>query len=204
MMWVFLFLPILAFGFFDRPVDYFGTKKEDKALEEKAKEKIEEREEDEYKRLWEEAQRWFPETTNPLERAFYERPNDPKIIEMLDRFYLERQERAALLASRILERQETRELAIRRKLSEYQVIYFYRPDCPYCRASEQYTPIFAYAKQFLRVDLSLPENARYVMQYRIRGVPTFIFMKDRKEVARWEGLWIYPSERAIKFLMELP
>jgi hypothetical protein len=59
-------------------------------------------------------------------------------------------------------------------------------------------------KQFLKVNILLPENTRYVRDFGIQAVPTLIFMKDGKEVRRWVGMWVYPSQDAIKFLEGLP
>ncbi len=185
---------------FREGVDYFGTGKR----EEKRQEKKEDREKY-YEELYRQAQEWFPETTNPLERAFYKNPDDPKLIELLDRFYTERQERANLLASKLMVLQAQKEARLTEKLKDYTVIYFYSPQCPYCRASEQYLGVFdGRVKQFLRVNTLLPENARFVRDFSIQAVPTLIFMKDGKEVRRWVGLWVYPSQATIKFLEGLP
>jgi hypothetical protein len=195
---------------FREGVDYFGTgrkveKREEKRKEGKKEEVKKEDRERYYEELYRQAQEWFPETTNPLERAFYKNPNDPKLIELLDRFYTERQERANLLASKLTALQTQKEERLTRKLKDYTVIYFYSPQCPYCRASEQYLGVFdGRVKQFLRVNILLPENARFVRDFGIQAVPTLIFMRDRREVRRWVGLWVYPSQSAINFLEGLP
>jgi thiol-disulfide isomerase/thioredoxin len=190
-------------------VDYFGTgKKEEKKEEKKEGKKEEVKKEDKekyYEELYKQAQEWFPETTNPLERAFYKNPNDPKLIELLDRFYTERTERANLLASKLMTLQAQKEEKLMEKLKDYVVIYFYSPHCPYCRASEQYLGVFdGKVKQFLRVNTLLPENAKFVRDFGIQATPTLIFMKDGKLVRRWVGLWVYPSQEAINFLEGLP
>jgi thiol-disulfide isomerase/thioredoxin len=199
---------------FNRGVDYFGTGKREEKKEEKKVEKREEAKKDEvkkedkekyYEELYRKAQEWFPETTNPLERAFYKNPDDPKLIELLDRFYTERTERANLLASRLMAVQSQREARLMEKLKGYTVIYFYSPQCPYCRASEQYLGVFdGRVKQFLRVNTLLPENARFVKDFGIQATPTLIFMRDGKVVRRWVGLWVYPSQDTINFLEGLP
>jgi thiol-disulfide isomerase/thioredoxin len=190
-------------------VDYFGTgKKEEKKEEKKEGKKEEVKKEDKekyYEELYKQAQEWFPETTNPLERAFYKNPNDPKLIELLDKFYTERTERANLLSSTLMTLQARREEKLVEKLKDYTVIYFYSPQCPYCRASEQYLGVFdGRVRQFLRVNTLLPENAKYVRDFGVQATPTLIFMKDGKLVRRWVGLWVYPSQSAINFLEGLP
>ncbi len=206
---------VLLFGFasvqaywFGSGVDYFGTGKREEKRQEKKEEKKEVKKEDRekyYEELYKKSQEWFPETTNPLERAFYKNPDDPKLIELLDRFYTERQERANLLASQLMTLQAQREARLTEKLKDYTVIYFYSPQCPYCRASEQYLGVFdGRVKQFLRVNTMLSENARFVRDFGIQSVPTLIFMKDGKEVRRWVGLWVYPSQSTINFLEGLP
>jgi thiol-disulfide isomerase/thioredoxin len=194
---------------FREGVDYFSTGKREEKREEKKEEKKEEvKKEDKekyYEELYRQAQEWFPETTNPLERAFYKNPDDPKLIELLNRFYTERQERANLLASKLMALQTQKEEKLTKKLKDYTVIYFYSPQCPYCRASEQYLGVFeGRVKQFLRVNTLLPENARFVRDFGIQATPTLIFMKDGKEVRRWVGLWVYPSQATINFLEGLP
>jgi thiol-disulfide isomerase/thioredoxin len=196
---------------FNRGVDYFGTGKreeKEKKEEKKVEKKEEVKKEDKgkyYEELYKQAQEWFPETTNPLERAFYKNPDDPKLIELLDRFYTERTERANLLASRLMAVQSQREARLMEKLKDYTVIYFYSPQCPYCRASEQYLGVFeGRVKQFLRVNTMLTENARFVRDFGIQATPTLIFMKNGKEVRRWVGLWVYPSQATINFLEGLP
>jgi thiol-disulfide isomerase/thioredoxin len=194
---------------FNRGVDYFDAgKREGKKEERKEVKKEETKKEDKekyYEELYRQAQEWFPETTNPLERAFYKNPNDPKLVELLHRFYTERQERANLLASNLIALQTQRETKLVEKLKDYTVIYFYSPQCPYCRASEQYLAFLeGGVKQFLKVNILLPENARYVRDFGIQAVPTLIFMKDGREVRRWVGLWVYPSRDAINFLEGLP
>ncbi len=73
------------------------------------------------------------------------------------------------------------------------LVEFYRPDCPVCRKMEPIVErIFARCdgdKITLRkVDLTRPENRRYITTYRIIGVPTFIlFDTARTEVARLIG-----------------
>jgi thiol-disulfide isomerase/thioredoxin len=200
--------------FFREGVDYFGTGKREEKKEEKKVEKKEEVKKEEvkkedkekyYEELYRKAQEWFPETTNPLERAFYKNPDDPKLLELLDRFYTERQERANLLASRLMALQAQKEARLTEKLKDYTVIYFYSPQCQYCRTSEQYLGVFdGRVKQFLSVNTTLPENARFVRDFGIQAVPTLIFMKDGREVRRWVGLWVYPSQAAINFLEGLP
>jgi thioredoxin-like negative regulator of GroEL len=189
---------------FREGVDYFGTGKREEKRKEKKEEKKEVKKEDRekyYEELYRQAQEWFPETTNPLERAFYKNPDDPKLVELLDRFYTERQERASLLASRLMVLQAQREARLTEKLKDYTVIYFYSPQCPYCRATEQYLGVFdGRVKQFLRVNTLLPENARFVRDFGVQAVPTLIFMKNGREVRRWVGLWVYPSRETIKFL----
>jgi thioredoxin-like negative regulator of GroEL len=59
-------------------------------------------------------------------------------------------------------------------------------------------------KQFLRINTLLPENARFVRDFGIQATPTLIFMKDGKEVRRWVGLWVHPSQSTINFLEGLP
>jgi len=193
---------------FREGVDYFGTGKREEKRQEKKEEKKEVKKEDRekyYEELYRQAQEWFPETTNPLERAFYKNPDDPKLVELLDRFYTERTERANLLASRLMALQTQKEARLLEKLKDYTVIYFYSPQCPYCRATEQYLGVFdGKVKQFLRVNTLLPENARFVRDFGIQAVPTLIFMKDGRVVRRWVGLWVYPSQEAIKFLEGLP
>jgi thiol-disulfide isomerase/thioredoxin len=189
-------------------VDYFGTGKREEKKEEKEGKKEEVKKEDKgkyYEELYKQAQEWFPETTNPLERAFYKNPDDPKLIELLDRFYTERTERAHLLSSTLMTLRAQREEKLMEKLKDYVVIYFYSPRCPYCRASEQYLGVFdGRVRQFLRVNILLPENAKYVRDFGIQATPTLIFMKDGKVVRRWVGLWVYPSQSAINFLEGLP
>ncbi len=193
---------------FGSGVDYFGTGKKEEKRQEKKEEKKEVKKEDRekyYEELYKKSQEWFPETTNPLERAFYKNPDDPKLIELLDRFYTERQERANLLASQLMTLQAQREARLMEKLKDYTVIYFYSPQCPYCRASEQYLGVFdGRVKQFLRVNTMLSENARFVRDFGVQSVPTLIFMKDGREVRRWVGLWVYPSQATINFLEGLP
>ena len=194
---------------FDSGVDYFGTREKGEKREEEKEKKREEVKRDArvkyYEELYRKSQEWFPETTNPLERAFYKNPDDPKLLELLDRFYTERQERANLLASKLIALQSQKETKLMEKLKDYVVIYFYSPQCPYCRASEQYLGVFdGKVKQFLRVNTLLPENARFVRDFGIQATPTLIFMKDGKEVRKWVGLWAYPSQSAINFLEGLP
>ncbi len=206
---------VLLFGFasvqaywFGSGVDYFGTGKREEKRQEKKEEKKEVKKEDRekyYEELYKKSQEWFPETTNPLERAFYKNPDDPKLVELLDRFYTERQERANLLASQLMTLQAQREARLTEKLKDYTVVYFYSPQCPYCRASEQYLGVFdGRVKQFLRVNALLSENARFVRDFGVQSVPTLIFMKDGREVRRWVGLWVYPSQATINFLEGLP
>jgi thioredoxin-like negative regulator of GroEL len=203
-----LFFSSVQAYWFREGVDYFGTGKREEKRQEKKEEKKEAKKEDKekyYEELYRQAQEWFPETTNPLERAFYKNPDDPKLVELLDRFYTERQERANLLASRLMVLQAQREAKLLEKLKDYTVIYFYSPQCPYCRATEQYLGVFeGRVKQFLRVNTLLPENARFVRDFGIQAVPTLIFMKDGRVVRRWVGLWVYPSQETIKFLEGLP
>jgi thiol-disulfide isomerase/thioredoxin len=196
---------------FNSGVDYFGTgkkveKKEEK--EEKEEKKNEVKREDRekyYEELYKKTQEWFPETTNPLEKAFYKNPDDPKLVELLHRFYTERQERANLLASKLIALQSQEEAKLLGKLKGYVVIYFYSPQCPYCRASEPYlASLEGSVKQFLKVNTLLPENAGYVRDFGVQATPTLIFMKDGKVVKRWTGMWVYPSQGAINFLRELP
>jgi thiol-disulfide isomerase/thioredoxin len=193
---------------FKNGVDYFGTGKREEKKEEKKEQKEEAKKEDRekyYEELYRQAQEWFPETTNPLEKAFYKNPNDPKLVELLQRFYTERQERANLLASNLIALQTQREAKLVEKLKDYVVIYFYSPQCPYCRASEQYlASLEGRVKQFLKVNILLPENVKFVRDFGIQALPTLIFMKDGKEVRRWVGMWVYPSQDAINFLEGLP
>jgi len=190
-------------------VDYFGTGKREEKKEEKREMKKEEKKKEDrekyYEGLYRQAQEWFPETTNPLERAFYKNPDDPKLLELLDRFYTERTERANLLASKLMALQTQKEEKLTKKLKDYTVIYFYSPQCPYCRASEQYLGVFeGNVKQFLRVNTTLRENTRFVRDFVVQSIPTLIFMKDGREVRRWVGLWVYPSQATINFLEGLP
>ncbi len=195
-----VFLPFVVFGYYlQGEVDYFKRK------EEKKVEKKEERKEDYYEQLYKQAQEWFPETTNPLERAFYKNPDDPKLLELLSRFYEERQERANLLASKLIALQTQKEEEIVKVLKDYVVLYFYSPNCPYCRASEPYLSFLsANVKSFLKINILLPENMQYLKEYSIRVTPTLVFIKGGKEVRRWEGLWVYPSQGTISFLRSLP
>jgi len=190
-------------------VDYFGTGKREEKKEERREMKKEEKKKEDrekyYEELYRQAQEWFPETTNPLERAFYKNPDDPKLLELLDRFYTERTERANLLASKLMALQNQKEAKLLEKLKDYTVIYFYSPQCPYCRASEQYLGVFeGNVKQFLRVNTTLRENTRFVRDFGVQSIPTLIFMKDGREVRRWVGLWVYPSQATINFLEGLP
>jgi len=196
---------------FNSGVDYFGTgkkveKKEEK--EEKEEKKNEVKREDKekyYEELYKKTQEWFPETTNPLERAFYKNPDDPKLVELLHRFYTERQERANLLASKLIALQSQEEAKLVEKLRGYVVIYFYSPQCSYCRASEPYlASLEGSVKQFLKVNTLLPENAGYVKDFGVQATPTLVFMKDGKMVRKWVGMWVYPSQETINFLRELP
>jgi thiol-disulfide isomerase/thioredoxin len=188
---------------FNEGVDYFSTGKREEKKEQKEEKK--EDKEKYYEELYRQAQNWFPETTNPLERAFYKNPDDPKLLELLDKFYTERTERANLLASKLMALQTQKEAKLTEKLKDYTVIYFYSPQCPYCRASEQYLGVFdGRVKQFLRVNILLPENAKFVRDFGIQATPTLIFMKDGKVVRKWVGLWVYPSQAAIRFLEGLP
>lgn len=193
---------------FNSGVDYFGTGKKVEKKEEQEEKKNEVKEEDRkkyYEELYKKAQEWFPETTNPLEKAFYKNPDDPKLVELLHRFYTERQERANLLASKLIALQSQEEARFLGKLKGYAVIYFYSPQCPYCRASEPYLAFLeSNAKQFMRVNILLPENAGYVKDFGVQATPTLVFMKDGKMVRKWVGMWLYPSQEAINFLRELP
>jgi thiol-disulfide isomerase/thioredoxin len=194
---------------FGSGVDYFGTGKREEKREEKKEEKKEEvKKEDKekyYEELYRKAQEWFPETTNPLERAFYKNPDDPKLIELLHKFYTERQERANQLASKLIALQSQEDAKLLEKLRNYVVVYFYSPQCPYCRASEQYlASLEGRAKQLLKVNILLPENAGYVKDFGVQATPTLVFMKDGKVVKKWVGVWVYPSQGTTTFLRELP
>lgn len=191
----------LSLGVLQGGVDYFRNSNE--KTEKKEQEKEDKRKY--YEELYKAAQEWFPETTNPLEKAFYKNPDDPVLVELLNRFYTERQERANLLASRLVALQTQEEEKIAQVLRNYTVLYFYSPNCPYCRASEPYLGFLqSNAKQFLRINTTLPENSAYLRDFNVKVVPTLVFMKDNKVVQRWEGLWIYPSEKTKTFLRSLP
>lgn len=197
-----LFTLRFAFAVLQGEVDYFNINSNEKKAQEtqKAQDKTEY-----YKKLYEEADSWFPETTNPLERAFYKNPSDPMIVKLLEQFYEKRQERANLLAATLIALQTQKEEALRKKLSDYTVIYFYSPTCPYCRASETgLNALSSLVNQVLRVDVTAFQNQSYVRDFGIRVTPTLVFVKKGKEVSRWEGLWIYPSQKAENFLRELP
>jgi thioredoxin-like negative regulator of GroEL len=190
---------------FREGVDYFGTGKREEKKEEKKEEVNKENREKYYEELYKQAQEWFPETANPLERAFLKNPDDPKLLELLDKFYTERTARANVAASKLMVLQAEREARLKEKLKDYTVIYFYSPQCVYCRVSEQYLPFLeGRVKQFLKVNTLLPENATYVRDFGIQATPTLIFMKDGKVVRKWVGLWVYPSQETIKFLEGLP
>ncbi|MEM3426835.1 MAG: thioredoxin family protein [Nitrososphaerales archaeon] len=198
---VVLFL-LLSFGTgtaLQGEVDYFKR-------EEKAKQKEEEKSKKEYyEKLYREAQDWFPETTNPLEKAFYKNPDDPVIVELLNRFYTERQERANLLASKLILLQSQQEEKLAEVLKNYTVLYFYSPQCPYCRASEPYLSFLeSNAKKFLKINILMPENSVYLKDFGIRATPTLVFVRDGREVRRWEGMWVYPSQATSAFLRSLP
>jgi thiol-disulfide isomerase/thioredoxin len=195
---------------FDNGVDYFGTgkkieKKEEKKEEKKKEEVKQEDREKYYEELYKKSQEWFPETTSPLERAFYKNPEDPKLAELIHKLYTERQERANLLASKLIVLQTQEEEKLTEKLKDYVVLYFYSPRCPYCRASESYlVSLQGRVKQFMKVNTLLPENAVYIKDFGVEATPTLVFIKDGKVVNKWVGMWVYPSQETINFLRGLP
>jgi len=73
------------------------------------------------------------------------------------------------------------------------LVEFYSAECPVCKRMEPIVQrIFERCDgdkvTLRRIDISHPENRRYITQYRILGVPTFVlFAPDRTEVARLIG-----------------
>jgi thioredoxin 1 len=66
-------------------------------------------------------------------------------------------------------------------------VYYYSPECSYCKAT---TPYLVPLAEDMNVDmkkLNLLEFSRDVPQFGIQSTPTIIHYEDGKEVARLEG-----------------
>ncbi|ONG73326.1 thiol reductase thioredoxin [Bacillus cereus] len=76
-------------------------------------------------------------------------------------------------------------------------IYFYKPDCPYCKKANN--DIFKAAKdanvELYQIDLSKKENKRLWQDYNIGGTPTIIHFNKGEEFERIEGAVQYKAFR---------
>jgi len=161
-------------------VDYWGTEKSVKD-EKKLKE---------LERVYRESLKWFPENVSPIEKYFYEHPNDKEVWKYLYRYYEQRTERANKLAGAVLYMQSLEELKLKEVLDKVEVIYFYSPNCPYCRATEPLISFLSEKTRVYRVDITNPKNVRYVYEFSVMGTPTIVFVKKGtlEEVGRWVGI----------------
>ncbi len=179
-------------GKVENGVDYWNT----------GKSKVENR--DEFYKVLKEQENWFPQNTSPLERYFYKHPEDRRVWKELYRFYSERTDRANKLQSVILYEQAKEELKLLQILKNYEVLYFYSPHCPYCRATEPLIGTLSELTRVYRINVELPENRRYLERYQVLGVPTLVFVRKGtlKEVKRWTGMGVWDS-RFKRFLLSL-
>jgi len=141
-------------------------------------------------KVFEESRKWFPENVSPIERYFYEHPDDPLAWEYLYRYYEERTERANALQAVILLKQAEEDIKLRKILSNLEVLYFYSPDCPYCRATEPLIGKLSEITTVYRINVNNPKNFPYIRKFNVIGTPTMVFVKKgtEREVGRWFGL----------------
>jgi len=192
-----LFLVSLVFGgvnYWDeeKGVDYWNLG-----------EKKEEGKKSEALRAYEESRKWFPPNVSPIERYFYQHPEDKEAQEYLFKFYQERIDRANQLRAVILQKQQKRENEVKEVLSKVQVLYFYSKSCPSCVATDPLIQTLSETTTVFRIDVENAKNRKYVYRYRVFGTPTIVFIdSEGKEVGRWIGPAVW-DERFRRFLLNL-
>jgi len=193
---VFLVITTLVFGF-----DYWDGKVRN-GVDYWNQERVEEN--DELEKVLREQEKWFPQNTSPLEKYFYKHPEDRRVWRELYRYYSKRTDIANQLKSVILYEQAKEELKLLSVLNNYEVLYFYSPLCPYCRATEPLIGKLSEHTRVYRINVDLPENKKYLVKYGVFSIPTLIFVKKGtlEEVSRWVGMGVWDS-RFKNFVLSL-
>lgn len=167
----------LSFGgnFWNSRVDYWG--------EGKKEEKVEKKNEDEY--LY-----WTAPNVPPVIKEYFKNPDDPQVRKKLREFHLKRTFLQNKLASELMLMDYRFKKEFQEKLKNYLIYYFYSPECPYCYASQPAVNFLGEVSDVYAVNVTDPENAEYLREFRIRATPTFVFVRkrDKKEAGRWIGM----------------
>jgi len=220
---IFLFLPFVAFGgVFTEDIDIWETVSK-KAIEEKANKKEEEKKkENRYTELYKKTLSWLPEPEKvpPVLRELWKNPDDEKLKELAVKTMYEWNKKLGRITeelgmnfsqiSYIYDRPSGQYLNIRditpsaeEKIKEFakrglKVIYFFSPDCPYCRLSEPAVKTLKDSGvEVLRINVKNYGRDEFVTHmvnlYAVSATPTTIwFFKGKPWGYKYVGVLTVP------------
>lgn len=196
----FLLVAVAYAGFFDREVNYFNLKQEEKVQKEDKQRR------EYYRKVWEETENWFPPNVSPIERELYKNPTDPVLQQMYVR-YIEKRTLMGRYAGQILqEYSRTKENALKALGSAgVELFYFYSPACPYCKMSEPtvYDLSLYIRVNKLRVESPNPKIQELIQLFGVRATPTLVAVQKNRVLGIWEGAFTWDNARFLDWIGDL-